>query len=72
MPVSYTHLDVYKRQDPESPDYALDVISLVEATLENPAKVLRAQERKARDAAMAEMKADGVEYEERLERLRCV
>lgn len=31
--------------------------------------VLRAQERKARDAAMAEMKADGVEYEERLERL---
>ena len=46
--------------DPESPDYALDVISLVEATLENPAKVLRAQERKARDAAMAEMKADGV------------
>ena len=56
--------------DPESPDYALDVISLVEATLENPAKVLRAQERKARDAAMAAMKADGVEYEERLERLR--
>ncbi|WP_276927108.1 DEAD/DEAH box helicase [Parvibacter caecicola] len=55
--------------DPESPDYALDVISLVEATLENPAKVLRAQERKARDAAMAAMKADGVEYEERLERL---
>lgn len=28
-----------------------------------------AQERKARDAAMAAMKADGVEYEERLERL---
>lgn len=55
--------------DPESDTYALDVISLVEATLENPAKVLRAQERKARDAAMAEMKADGVEYEERLERL---
>ena len=55
--------------DPESDTYALDVISLVEATLENPAKVLRAQERKARDAAMAAMKADGVEYEERLERL---
>jgi hypothetical protein len=55
--------------DPESPTYALDVISLVEATLENPAKVLRAQERKARDAAMAAMKADGVDYEERLERI---
>ena len=50
--------------DPESDTYALDVISLVEATLENPAKVLRAQERKARDAAMAAMKADGVEYED--------
>ncbi|MCI8468561.1 MAG: DUF3516 domain-containing protein [Eggerthellaceae bacterium] len=55
--------------DPDDPDYALDVISLVEATLENPRQVLRAQERKAKDAAMAEMKADGVEYEERLERL---
>ena len=55
--------------DPESDTYALDVISLVEATLENPAKASRAQERKARDAAMAAMKADGVEYEERLERL---
>ena len=54
---------------PESDTYALDVISLVEATLENPAKASRAQERKARDAAMAAMKADGVEYEERLERL---
>ena len=59
-------LDLLDRDDP---DYALDVISLVEATLENPRQVLRAQERKARDAAMAEMKADGVEYEERLERL---
>ena len=34
--------------DPESDTYALDVISLVEATLENPAKVLRAQERRPR------------------------
>ena len=41
----------------------------MEATLENPRQVLRAQERKAKDAALAEMKADGVEYEERLERL---
>ena len=59
-------LDLLDRDDP---DYALDVISLVEATLENPRQVLRAQERKAKDAALAEMKADGVEYEERLERL---
>ena len=56
--------------DPESETYALDLISLVESTLENPAKVLRAQERKAREAAVALMKADGVDYEERMERLQ--
>lgn len=49
--------------------YALDVISLVEATLENPRQVLRAQEKQAREKAIAEMKADGIEYEERMERL---
>ena len=42
---------------------------MVEATLEDPRQVLRAQERRARDRAMAEMKMDGVEYEERLERI---
>ena len=31
--------------------------------------MLRAQERAARDAAMAAMKAEGVDYEERLERI---
>ena len=40
--------------------------------LEDPKQVLRAQERAARDRAMAEMKADGVEYEERLERIQDV
>ena len=55
--------------DPEEEDYALNVISLAEATLEDPRQVLRAQERKARDEAMAEMKADGIEYEERMERI---
>ena len=55
--------------DRESDTYALDVISLVEATLEQPRQVLRAQEKEARSAAIAEMKADGVEYEERMERL---
>jgi superfamily II RNA helicase len=69
QPLSPFMLAALELLDPESPTYALDVISLVEATLENPAKVLRAQERKARDAAMAAMKADGVDYEERLERI---
>ncbi len=65
-PFMLAALDLF---DPESESYALDVISLVEATLEDPRQVLRAQERAARDKAMAEMKADGVEYEERLERI---
>ena len=55
--------------DPEDENYALDVISLAEATLEDPKQVLRAQERKAREEAVAEMKADGIEYEERMERV---
>ena len=55
--------------DRESDTYALDLISLVEATLEQPRQVLRAQEKEARSQAIAAMKADGVEYEERMERL---
>ena len=55
--------------DREADTYALDVISLVEATLEQPRQVLRAQEKEARSAAVAAMKADGVDYEERMERL---
>jgi len=50
--------------------YALDVISMVEATLEDPKQVLRAQERQARDAAMIRMKEDGLEYDERMDRLQ--
>jgi len=55
--------------DPESETYALDVVSVVEATLEDPRAVLWAQERKARGDAIGEMKADGVEYDERMELL---
>lgn len=55
--------------DREDEAYALDVISLVEATLEQPRQILRAQEKEARGAAVAAMKAEGVEYEERMERL---
>lgn len=69
QPLSPFMISAIDLLDPESETYTLDVISLVEATLENPRQILRAQERAARDKAMAEMKADGVEYEERLERL---
>ena len=56
--------------DPESDTYALDVISMAEATIEDPWQILRAQEKEARGRAIAEMKADGIEYDERMERVQ--
>ena len=69
QPLSPFMLAALELLDPESETYALDVVSLAEATLENPRQVLRAQERRAKEKAMAEMKAEGIEYEERVERL---
>ena len=45
------------------------MVSVVEATLEDPRQVLGAQEHKARGEAIGEMKADGIEYDERMELL---
>ena len=69
QPLSPFLLEALELLDPESDTYALDVISLTEATLDDPRQILRAQQRQARDKAMFEMKADGIEYEERMERL---
>ncbi|HVT17318.1 MAG TPA: DUF3516 domain-containing protein [Thermoanaerobaculia bacterium] len=55
--------------DTESPDYALDVVTLVESILEDPEVVLRHQVDKAKQELVARLKADGVAYEERMERL---
>ena len=72
QPLSPFMLAALELLDQESETYALDVVSMVESTLEDPRQVLRAQRRRARDRAMAQMKADGVEYEERLEKLEDV
>jgi superfamily II RNA helicase len=55
--------------DSESETYALDVLSFVEAVLENPGVVLDAQASKARDTLFHELKASGVEYDERMAKL---
>ena len=55
--------------DPAAPDYALDLITLVESILENPELILRKQLDKVKDAKMAEMKMQGIEYDERMEEL---
>ncbi len=69
QPLSPFLLAALELLDPDSETYTYDLISMVEATLEDPKQVLRAQERAARDRAMAEMKADGIDYEERLEKI---
>ena len=55
--------------DPESENYYLDVISLKEATLDDPKQVLRSQQRIERNKAMDKMKALDISYEERIERV---
>ena len=57
------------RPEGEEVLYSLDVLTIIESVLESPGVVMAAQLSKAKDALMAEMKAAGVEYEERMERL---
>ncbi|MGB0102390.1 MAG: DUF3516 domain-containing protein, partial [Nocardioides sp.] len=55
--------------DPVSGDaetYTLDIVSVIEAVLEAPRQILYQQQHLARGEAVAEMKADGIEYEERM------
>jgi len=52
--------------DPEAPTYALDIVSVVESVLDPPRQILFAQQHEARGEAIAEMKADGLEYDERM------
>ncbi|MDX2812524.1 DEAD/DEAH box helicase [Streptomyces sp. NPDC001902] len=70
QPLSTFALAAFELLDPDSPSYALDMLSVIESTLDDPRQILAAQENKARGEAVAAMKADGVEYEERMERLQ--
>jgi len=69
QPLSTFALAAFELLEPDSPAYALDLISIVEATLDDPRPVLSQQEFTARGEAVAAMKADGVEYDERMELL---
>ncbi len=66
QPLSPFVLVALDHLDTESPTYALDVLTMVEATLENPTTVLRAQLSKLKTETVTELKARGVEYEERM------
>ena len=70
QPLSPFLLAALELLDPESETYALDVISMVESTLEDPNQILRAQQRIERDRAMTRMKSEGIDYDERIDRLQ--
>jgi superfamily II RNA helicase len=65
-PFAVTALDLL---DTEAPTHALDVLSVIESTLEDPRQVLGAQRYKAKGEAVAAMKAQGIEYDERMDLL---
>ena len=69
QPLSTFALAALELLDPAADSYALDVVSVLESTLEDPRQVLAAQQRAARGEAVAAMKADGIEYDERMELL---
>ena len=72
QPLSLYLLDTLPKLDKDSPEYALDVITLCESIVENPEAILRIQQNKARDARLNELKAQGMEYNQRMEELEKV
>jgi superfamily II RNA helicase len=62
-------LDSIPALNPEAPDYALDLISLIEGILESPEVILRAQLSRLKGQKIAELKAQGMEYDQRMEEL---
>lgn len=58
--------------DPDDPEYALNVVSVAEAVLEDPRPVVMSQLKKARGEAVARMKAEGLAYDERMAELDAI
>jgi hypothetical protein len=65
-------IDTIALLDPTLPEYAFDLLTLVESILENPDLILRKQLDRAKDEKMAEMKMEGVEYDDRIAELENV
>ena len=69
QPLSPFALAAFELLDPADPTFALDMLSVVEATLDDPRAILSQQEFVTRGEAVAVMKREGMEYEERMEAL---
>jgi superfamily II RNA helicase len=63
-------LDTLPKLDKESDSYALDLLTMVESVLENPDVILMRQLDRIKREAIAEMKAAGMEYDQRMEELQ--
>jgi superfamily II RNA helicase len=72
QPLSPFALAAISLLDAQAPDYALDVVSVIEATLDDPRQVLYAQQFRARGEAVAAMKAEGIDYDTRMDLLESV
>ena len=62
-------LDTIPRLDSAEPDHVVNVISLIEAILEDPGAILRKQVDKEKTALIAKMKEEGYDFDDRMEAL---
>lgn len=62
-------VETVPKLDPDSPTYALDVLTLVESILENPDLILQKQLDKLKKLKMFELKQAGMEFEDRVAEL---
>ncbi len=72
QPLSLFAVEALGVLDADETDYPLDVLSVIESVLENPGPVIAAQVERLRSDLLGELKAQGVPYEERMERLAAV
>jgi superfamily II RNA helicase len=62
-------IEALEALDPAHEKYALSVLSVLEAIVESPATILHAQVSRLKTLRMGELKAQGVEYDARIEEL---
>lgn len=72
QPLTPFALAVMDLLDPEGPEFALDLLSVIESVMESPMPVLFAQQRKARDEAYRAMRDEGLDYEQRRDQIEQV
>ncbi len=68
-PLTPFAIEVIATFDRDDPAYLLDVVSVIEAVLDDPRQILYAQQNAAKGVAVARLKSEGMPYEERMEQL---